>query len=59
MVLWILLGALYLTLFFLLGLATLRRGHYFLFFVGIIVPVVWIVGAFLGPSRNDPAADVR
>jgi hypothetical protein len=59
MVLWILLGALYLTLFFLLGLATLRRGHYFLFFVGIIVPVVWVVGAFLGPSRNGPAAGVR
>ena len=38
MVLWILLGALYLTLFFLLGLATLRKGHYFLFFVGIIFP---------------------
>jgi hypothetical protein len=46
-VLWILLGALYLTLFVLLGLATLRKGHYFLFFVGIIFPVLWIVGALL------------
>ena len=52
MVLWILLGALYLTLFFLLGLATLRKGHYFLFFVGIIFPILWIVGALLGPTRT-------
>jgi hypothetical protein len=59
MVVWILLGALYLTLFFLLGLATLRRGHYFLFFVGIIVPVVWVVGALLGPSRSEQATGVR
>ena len=43
---------LYLTLFFLLGLATLRKGHYFLFFVGIIFPVLWIVGALLGPTQR-------
>lgn len=59
MVLWILLGALYLTLFFLLGLATLRKGHYFLFFVGIIVPLVWVVGALLGPTQGERAAGVR
>ena len=51
--------ALYLTLFFLLGLATLRKGHYFLFFVGIIFPVLWIVGALLGPTQRAQAAGVR
>jgi ABC-type multidrug transport system permease subunit len=59
MVLWILLGALYLTLFFLLGLATLRKGHYFLFFVGIIFPLLWVVGALLGPTQSAQAAGVR
>jgi hypothetical protein len=59
MVLWILLGALYLTLFFLLGLATLRKGHYFLFFVGIIFPVLWVVGALLAPTQSAQAAGVR
>jgi hypothetical protein len=59
MVLWILLGALYLTLFFLLGLATLRKGHYFLFFVGIIFPFLWIIGALLGPTQSAEAAGVR
>jgi hypothetical protein len=59
MVLWILLGALYLTLFVLLGLATLRKGHYFLFFVGIIFPLLWIVGALLGPTQSAEAAGIR
>jgi hypothetical protein len=59
MVLWILLGALYLTLFVFLGLATLRKGHYFLFFVGIIFPLLWIVGALLGPTQSAQAAGVR
>jgi hypothetical protein len=59
MVLWILLGALYLTLFVFLGMATLRKGHSFLFFVGIIFPVLWIVGALLGPTQDAQAAGVR
>jgi hypothetical protein len=58
MVLWILLAALYLTLFVALGLATLRKGHYFLFFVGIIFPILWIVGALLGPTQRAQAAGV-
>jgi hypothetical protein len=56
MVLWILLAALYLTLFVLLGLATLRKGHYFLFFVGLIFPILWVVGALLGPTQRAQAA---
>jgi hypothetical protein len=56
MVLWILLGALYLTLFFMLGLATLRKGHYFLFFVGIVFPVLWIIGALSGPAPRAAGA---
>ena len=59
MLLWILLGALYLTLFFLLGLATLRKGHYFLFCVGIIFPILWVVGAILGPTQSTETAGVR
>jgi hypothetical protein len=59
MILWILLGALYLTLFVLLGMATLRKGHHFLFFVGIIFPVLWIIGALLGPTQSAQAAGVR
>jgi hypothetical protein len=54
--LWILLAALYITLFVTLALATLRKGHYFLFWVGIIFPVLWIIGALIGPT---PSAQAR
>ena len=59
MVLWFLLGALYLTLFIALGLATLRKGHYFLFFVGIFLPILWVIGALLGPTESAEAAGAR
>ena len=52
MFLWILLGVVYLTLFIALGLATLRKGHYVLFFVGIIFPILWIFGAMMQPTAQ-------
>jgi hypothetical protein len=54
---WILLAVLYLTLLFSLGFATLRKGHTALFFVGIIFPVLWIVGALMGPTHEAAAAE--
>ena len=48
---WILIGVAYLTLFFWLGLATLRNGHGWLFFFGIFFPILWIFGAFAGPAE--------
>ena len=60
--LWILLGILYLTALFVLGLATLRKGHTALFWLGIIFPVLWIVGALMAPTPAAAAearADLR
>jgi hypothetical protein len=54
--LWVVLGALYLTALIVLGIATLRKGHYFLFFVGIIFPFLWIVGALIGPTPRAAGA---
>jgi hypothetical protein len=48
--LWILLGVLYVVILVTLGLATLRKGHVFLFIVGIIFPVLWLVGAMIAPT---------
>jgi hypothetical protein len=56
MLLWILFAAAYLALFFTLALTTLRKGHTVLFWFGIIFPVLWIVGAIMGPT---PAATAR
>ncbi|HEV7752457.1 MAG TPA: hypothetical protein VGO71_13005 [Baekduia sp.] len=48
--LWILLSVLYLTALIVLGMSTLRKGHTVLFIFGIFLPVLWIVGALMGPS---------
>jgi hypothetical protein len=50
---WLLLAAVYITLFVTLALTTLRKGHYVLFWVGIIFPVLWIIGAVIAP-RGRP-----
>ena len=54
--LWVVLSALYLTALIVLGVSTLRKGHYFLFFVGIIFPFLWIVGALIGPTPRASGA---
>ena len=54
--LWVVFGALYLAALILLGLSTLRKGHYVLFFVGIFFPVLWIVGALIGPTPRAAGA---
>ena len=53
---WFLLGALYLTALIVLGVATLRKGHVVLFIVGIVFPVLWIVGALMGPTPRAAGA---
>src|SRR5450755_919490 len=50
--LWLVLGVIYFVVLLSLGLQTLRGGHLLLFFVGIIFPVLWLVGAF---DRAKPA----
>lgn len=57
MLLWIILATLYLVAVFTLGLATLRKGHTVLFWVGIIFPLLWIVGALMQPTAKADAAD--
>ena len=59
MLLWILLGALYLFALFVLGLATLRKGHKVLFWVGIFLPFLWIIGALMHPTDSALTAQAR
>jgi hypothetical protein len=56
--LWFLLGVLYLTALIALGLTTLRKGHTALFWFGIILPILWIVGALMAPTPKA-AAEAR
>jgi hypothetical protein len=54
--LWILLGIIYVVVLITLGLSTLRKGHYFLFFVGIIFPLLWLIGALIAPTPRAAGA---
>jgi hypothetical protein len=54
--LWVLFATLYLVALFVLGLATLRKGHYLLFGFGIIFPLLWVIGALIGPAPRTAGA---
>jgi hypothetical protein len=43
---------LYLVLVFTLGMMTLRNGHALLFWLGIFVPLLWIIGAVMRPPAR-------
>ena len=58
-VLWFLLAMLYLTALVVLGLTTLRKGHTVLFWFGILLPFLWIIGALMAPTPAVAAADAR
>ena len=55
--LWIILVALYLIALVSLGVATLRKGHTVLFWVGIFFPVLWIIGALMQPTAKAAAVE--
>jgi hypothetical protein len=52
---WLLLAVVYIALFVTLALTTLRKRHYVLFWVGIIFPVLWIIGAVISPAGRAEA----
>jgi hypothetical protein len=42
---------LYFVLLFVLGLSCLRKGHWVMFIIGIFMPLFWIIGALIPPTR--------
>jgi hypothetical protein len=53
---WILLATLYFVALVTLGVATLRKGHTALFVIGIIFPILWIIGALMAPTPRAAGA---
>lgn len=43
---------LYIVLIITLGMATLRNGRYVMFIAGIFLPIFWIIGAIMRPTRT-------
>ena len=46
---------LYFVLLFVLGMSCLRKGHWVMFIVGIFIPIFWIIGAVIPPTRPQVA----
>ena len=51
-VLWILLGIVYVACWVYFGLGTFRNGHYWMFWIGFFIPILWIIGAFMAPTER-------
>jgi hypothetical protein len=51
----VLFGAIYIVLMITLGIISIRKGHWIMFIIGIFIPLFWIIGALLPPTRRaDP-----
>ncbi len=48
-------GLLYLVLMVALGVTCLRKGHWVMFIIGFIFPLLWIIGAVIPPTRPRTA----
>jgi hypothetical protein len=44
-------GILYVVLLVVLGLTSIKKGHWIMFLIGIILPIFWIIGALMPPTR--------
>jgi hypothetical protein len=47
------LGVVYLVLLLVLGITSIRKGHWIMFLIGLFIPIFWIIGALLPPTRAD------
>jgi hypothetical protein len=45
-------GILYVILLLTLGIISLRKGHWVMFLIGIIIPLFWLIGALM-PARKS------
>ena len=51
-----LLAFLYVALLVTLGITAIRKGHWIMFLIGIVLPIFWIIGALMPPKHAAPGA---
>jgi hypothetical protein len=51
----VLFGAIYVVLLITLGIVSIHKGHWVMFIIGIFIPLFWIIGALLPPTRPTDA----
>jgi len=44
-------GILYLVLLIALGLTAIKKGHWIMFLLGILIPIFWLIGALMPPTE--------
>ena len=49
---WIGGGILYIVLVITIGVMCIRKGHWVMFLIGLIFPVLWLIGAIMPPVRR-------
>ena len=50
---WGILAVIYFVLLVVLGITSLRKGHWIMFIIGIFIPLFWIIGAVMPPVERD------
>jgi len=45
------LSVFYVLLFLILGIRSIKRGHWIMFLIGIPLPIFWIIGGLMPPTR--------
>jgi hypothetical protein len=50
---------LYIALLIVLGITSLRKGHWVMFIIGIFFPLFWIIGAVLPPTESARESGVE
>ena len=50
---WGLLGLIYIVLLVVLGVTSLRKGHWVMFIIGIFIPLFWLIGAVIPPVDKN------
>ncbi len=56
MLTWFVLAVVYIVVLITLGITTLRKGHVVLFCIGIIFPLLWVIGAIIAPTARAARA---
>jgi hypothetical protein len=46
------LGVIYIVLLLVFGLMSIKKGHWIMFLIGIVIPIFWLIGALLPPVRR-------
>lgn len=46
------LGILYFVLLVVLGITSIKKGHWIMFLFGIFLPIFWLIGALLPPTTR-------